>query len=184
MAEILVKDAMVPVEEYSTVSQEASLYDAIVELEAANERKEDRKTEHRSVMVYNDDKKVIGVLTYRDILRGLEPNYRKIGDVDAMARFGLSMEFVNFLQEHFGLWEGTFRDLCQRALQTKVKDVLEDPGPHLYVDEQTNILDAVHQLMVGSCISLLVTRGDEVVGILRMIDAFNVVCDEIKLCKP
>jgi hypothetical protein len=31
--------------------------------------------------------------------------------------------------------------------------------------------------------SLLVTRGEAVVGILRLSDVFNKVCDEIKSCR-
>ncbi len=183
MDQIKVKDAMVPLEEYTTVAHDASLYDAILELDAARERPNSRKSEHRSVVIIDDDKKVMGKLTYHDILRGLEPRYGKIGDVKRMRRFGLSQEFLTFMRKHFGLWEGSFRDLCQKAVRMNVKDVLEPPGPDLYVDEDSAIEDAVHQLMIGTDVSLLVTRGDEVVGILRLIDAFYVVCEEIKACR-
>ena len=184
MDEVTVKDAMVPLEEYTVVSHDATLYDAITQLDAARTRPKNRKSEHRSVIVLDDDRKVMGKLTYREILRGLEPNYDKIGDVYAMGRFGLSQEFVTFMRRHFGLWEGSFRDLCQRALRTKVSEVLQPPSPDLYIDENRSIVDAVHQLMVGTDLSLLVTRGDEVVGILRLIDTFHVVSEEIKACKP
>jgi predicted transcriptional regulator len=181
--EIKVKDAMVPLEEYTTVSHEATLYDAILALDAARRRPNDGKSEHRSVVILDENKKVVGKLTYRDILVGLEPRYDKIGDVQKMRRFGLSGEFVTFMRSHFGLWEGSFRDLCQKAVRTKVTDVVKVPSADIYVDEECEIVEAVHQLMVGTDVSLLVTRSDEVVGILRLIDAFDVVSEQIKACR-
>ena len=183
MKKVKVKQAMVPLEEYSTVSNEATLYDAIVQLDAARHRPNNLKSKHRSVLIVNDEKKVIGKLTYVDILQALEPKYNKIGNIENMRRFGLSGEFLTFMRKHFGLWEGSFQDLCQKALRTKVKNVAKPSGPDLYVDEDCAIVDAVHKLMVGTDVSLLVTRKEEVVGILRLIDAFELMCEEITACK-
>ena len=180
---ITTKDAMVPLDEYTTISHKATLYDAIQSLDCARQRTDVRISEHRSVIILDDNGKVVGKLTYRDILRGLEPRYDNVGDVEKMERFGLSKEFITFMRKHFGLWEGSFQDLCQKAVGTIVEDILEPPAPHLFVDADAPIVDAVHQLMVGTDMALLVTSGDDVVGILRLIDAFHLVCEEIKACK-
>lgn len=183
MKKIKVKEVMVPLEEYTTVSDKATLYDAILALDAARRRTNNGKSRHRSVLILDDDEKVAGKLTYVDILQGLEPKYGKVGDLQSMRRFGISGEFLTFMRKHFGLWEGSFRDFCENAVRTKVKDVATPPGPELYVDEDCTIGDALHQLMVGTEVSLLVTRGEKVVGILRLIDAFDVLTEEIKACE-
>ncbi len=183
MEEIRVKDVMVPLDEFSAVAADGTLYDAIVELDAARARPPKGKSEHRSLLVIDGNGKVVGKLTYVNILQGLEPKYSEIGDVAGIGRFGLSSEFVTFMRKHFGLWKGSFRDLCQKALGAKVKDIADVAGPDLLIDEGRPIADAVHQLMVGRDVSLFVTRNDEIIGILRLIDAFDVMAQEIMACK-
>ena len=41
---------------------------------------------------------------------------------------------------------------------------------------------AIHQLVVGHHHSLLVTKGGEIVGVLRLTDVFKEVCQRIKEC--
>lgn len=184
MKEIKVREVMVPLKEYPTIEDGANLYEAIVELDSARKRPNHEKSEHRSLVVMDNNGKVVGKLTYMDILRGLEPKYGVIGDVRGMRRFGLSGEFVTFMRKHFGLWEGSFQDLCSKASGTKVKDVAEDLRDDLLVDSEGTIADAVHLMIVGGEVSLFVTVGGEITGILRLIDAFDVLGDEIMSCRP
>ena len=52
--------------------------------------------------------------------------------------------------------------------------------PSEYIDENATLGEATHQLIVQPYLSLLVTSGDEVVGILRLSDVFTKICDIIK----
>lgn len=182
MKEIKVKDVMVPLEEYPTIDDRASLYDAIIELDTARRRLSNGKSEHRSLVVTDDSGNVIGKLTYMDILRGLEPKYGVIGDVKGMRRFGLSGEFVRFMRKHFGLWEGSFQDLCAKATKTIVRDVAEGLRKELVVDGDRTIADAVHLMIVAGEVSLFVTADDDITGMIRLIDAFDVLGEEIMAC--
>ena len=56
------------------------------------------------------------------------------------------------------------------------------PSEGEYVDEDATLGQAMHQLVMGHHHSLLVTRKDEIVGILRLSDVFAKICDEIKSC--
>jgi CBS domain-containing protein len=51
-----VKDLMVPLSEYATVSEDATLYDAVLSLEEAQEKFEDRHTRyrHRAILILDD----------------------------------------------------------------------------------------------------------------------------------
>ncbi len=182
MKELKVREVMVPLEEYPIINDRASIYDAINELDTARRRPNNNKSEHRSLVVMNDDGDVVGKLTYMDILRGLEPKYGSIGDVKSMRRFGLSGEFVTFMRKHFGLWEGSFQDLCAKATKTMVRDVAEGLRKDLVVDGDGAIADAIHRMIVGGEVSLFVTVGDEITGMLRLIDAFDVLGEEIMSC--
>jgi CBS domain-containing protein len=53
-----------------------------------------------------------------------------------------------------------------------------------YVPQDASLDQALHQLVVGHHQSLLVTKdGKEIVGILRLTDVFQEVCEMMKACQ-
>lgn len=180
---ITVKEIMMPVEEYPSIAEDATIYDAFMKLEEAMHGPERPNREHRSLIVVNKEGLVIGKLTYFDLLKSLEPKYSNLGDTQNVSRFGVSSEFMTFVRKHFGLWEGSFQELCRKALHFHVKEAVPEAAPSLFIDENATVADAVHQLVLEQEMSLLVTRENEVVGIVRLIDAFDTVWDGIKQCR-
>ena len=73
----MVKDLMVPLSEYAAVSEEATLYDAVLALEEAQAAFDQSRYRHRAVLVYDKDKKVVGKVSQLDILRALSQNMTK-----------------------------------------------------------------------------------------------------------
>jgi len=65
MKTIIVKDLMVPLEEYATVSEDATLLEAVMALEAAQEKidREKYKYLHRAILVLNRSGKVVGKIS-------------------------------------------------------------------------------------------------------------------------
>ena len=66
MKSYLVKDLMVPLSEYATVTENARLFEAVLALEKAQENFEDEHTRyrHRAVLVLDKKGKVIGKQTW------------------------------------------------------------------------------------------------------------------------
>jgi CBS domain-containing protein len=56
------------------------------------------------------------------------------------------------------------------------------PGEGEYVSENASLGEAIHQLIMGHHQSLLVTRDDKIVGILRLTDVFAAVFHRMKEC--
>ena len=52
-----------------------------------------------------------------------------------------------------------------------------------HVDIDATLDEAIHQLIIGSHQSLLVTEGGRVVGVLRLTDVFHEVMLAIKACQ-
>jgi CBS domain-containing protein len=52
-----------------------------------------------------------------------------------------------------------------------------------YVAKDATLDEAIHILLMGQHHSLLVTDGEEVVGVLMLRDVFSMVCEEIRSCK-
>ena len=75
-------------------------------------------------------------------------------------------------------------DIYHKSASIKVKDIMYTPTMGEYVAEDASIDAAIHQLVRGHHQSLLVTRGKQVIGILRLTDVFKEVCRAIKASQP
>jgi CBS domain containing-hemolysin-like protein len=51
-----------------------------------------------------------------------------------------------------------------------------------HIEAEATLDEAIHQLVVGGYQSLLVRRGVDIVGLLRLTDVFAAVSDTIKSC--
>jgi CBS domain-containing protein len=171
---------MVPIEEYATVSQDATLYEAVAALEKAQAEHSKRAYKHRAILVYDDNKKVVGKLSQHDFLEALEPNYDNIGDMRSITRSGYSTEFIRKLMDNMGLWQNTLRAVCSIGAQIKVKDAMYTPSEGEYIREEASLREGMHLLVFGKHHSLLVTRDSEVVGVLRLTDVF---CEVVNVMK-
>jgi CBS domain-containing protein len=179
---ISVKVLMVPLAEYATISEQATLYDAVLALEKAQEAFDPKRHRHRAVLVFNKKNKIVGKLGQLDILKSLEPKYAEMGDLGPLSRTGFSPQFLRSMIEKFALWDESLTDICRKAARLKVKDIMYTPTEGEYVEENASLGEAIHQLVMGHHQSLLVTSGGEIVGILRLVDVFKDVCDTMKSC--
>jgi CBS domain-containing protein len=178
-----IKELMTPLSEYATVHEDDTLKKAIKTLH-------DTQTldvpphhyKHRAVLVYGKTGDIVGKISPLDVLRSLEPKYCHIGHSDHMSkmglsRFGLSNEFLSSMLEQYCLWDGNADDLVETASRLKVKNMMYSLSEGEYVNETVSIAEAIHQLIIGHHHSLLVSRDNKVVGILRLADLYKLVCD-------
>ena len=187
MKTIIVKDLMVPLVGYATVSEDTSLYEAVLALEKAQIEFVDKTREygrryygHRAILVYGKDKQIIGKVSQFDVLRALEPKYEEIGDQKALAGFGFTQKFMKNMLDQFKLWDKPLDHICKKATEIKVKEIMHSPTEGEYVDEDASLDTAIHQLVLGRHQSLLVTKDGKIVGILRLVDVFINVCVKMK----
>ena len=78
--------------------------------------------------------------------------------------------------DQYELWYEPLKDICHKAEKQKVIDVMYKLTEGEYVKEDSGVNEAVHQLIIGHHQSLLVSRGEEIVGILRLTDIFMEIC--------
>ena len=179
-----VKDLMVPLAEYATVNEEASLHAAVLALEEAQKHFRQDRYKHRAILVLDKSKHVVGKLSQLDVIKGLEGGYKKMGDFKGISHTGFSTEFIKSMVDKYDLWKKPLEDICRRSPHIKVKDIMYTPTEWEYVHQEATLDQALHQLVVGHHQSLLVTKdGKEIVGILRLTDVFQEVCEMIKVCQ-
>ncbi len=184
MEELRVKDLMVPLSEYATVSEDATLLEAVNALEKAQEEFDDTRYRHRAILVMAEGDRIIGKLTQLDVLKALEPKYQNMKKPHkGMTQYGFSRDFIELTFEECSLWDSPLEDICKKVDQRLVKEFMYTPTEGEYVTEETSLDEAIHQLILGGHQSLLVTRGDAITGILRLTDVFVVVFHIIKECR-
>jgi len=179
-----VKDLMVPLEEYATVGEDANLYAAVLALEEAQKKFRQDRYKHRAILVLDEGKHVVGKLSQLDVIKGLEGGYKKMGDFKGISHTGFSTEFIKSMVDKYDLWQKPLEDICRRSPHIKVRDVMHTPTEGEYVPQEASLDQALHQLVVGHHQSLLVTKdGKAIVGILRLTDVFQEVCEMMKACQ-
>ena len=185
MKQITVIDLMVPLEEYATVSEEATLYEAVMSLEKAHEELDRSRFHylHRAILVLDKNHKVVGKISQLDVLRALEPKYGEMGDVGKISGTGFSPQFLKSMVDRYSLFGRTIQDICATAAQLKVKGFMYKPGEGEYVEESASLCEAIHQLVMGHRQSLLVTSDENIVGILRLTDVFMHIFQEMSACE-
>ena len=183
MGNITIKDLMIPLPKYATVSQEATLYDAILALEKAQSELDRSQYPPAAILILDKNDQVVGKLSMWDVLRGLEPKYAEIGFPDALSRSGFSPDFLRSMLERYGLWGKPLKDICGKAARIKVKNLMSTPPEGERVAESASLDEAIHQLVMGHHQSLLVTSDRNIVGILRLTDVFIHIFNEMRTCK-
>jgi len=182
METISVKDLMVPLEEYATVSEDATLFDAVSTLEKAQEDLDRTRYKylHRAILVYDKNNKIVGKISQLDVLRALEPKYEQMVDSGRLSHVGFSPQFLKSILERYSLFSKPLMDICRKAVKVRVKDFMYTPTEGEYIEENASLDAAIHQLVMGARQSLLVTREEEIVGILRLTDVFGEVFQIMK----
>ncbi len=183
-----VKDLMVPLSEYATVPETATLLDAVKALREAQAAFGQDRYRHRAILVFDGNKHFVGKLSQHDVLEALEPKYKNLGsslNQGSMHRLGFSDSFVKSTLEQYHLWEKALDNLCEKAVHLKVKDIMYAPGKVEFVNARTTMDEAIHRLIIGRHHSLLVTADNdarEIVGVLRLVDVFEFVSDAMHEC--
>ena len=175
-----VKHLMVPLSEYATVTTGASLYDAILALEKAQDQYDRSKYQHRAVLVLDENGRFVGKLSQNAVVRALEHQDEATDRIRDIKRYGFSDRFIYSQRELIQPTGGILENIGESARSLKVEDVMQTPTEGEYVEETTSLDTACHQLVNGAHLSLLATDGKEIVGVLRMSDVFTAVCRAIR----
>jgi len=177
-----VKELMVPLSEYATVSDDASLFDAVLALDTAQKKYHLTKYAHRAVLIMDKQNHVVGKITQLDVLRSLEPKYKEMQDRAGLKSYGFSRTFMKSLLENYHLWDSPLREICKKAGSIPVKSFMHKPTEGEYIEEKASLDEAIHQLVLGSHQSLLVVDNGNITGVLKLTDVFAAVFSAMQEC--
>ncbi|MCP4114873.1 MAG: CBS domain-containing protein [Desulfobacteraceae bacterium] len=180
----IVKDFMVPLSDYATISKGSTLYEAVLALENIEKDKNVDQSVHPHwiVLVLDKDGEVVGKMSQLNVVKALEPITEHTETVDRISKFGFSAGFIAALRDESFL-NGNAKDYVYTdpvKMEMKVEDLMENLVENEFIDENTSLNSAAHQLTVRNRLSLLVTREDKVVGVLRLSDVFAALIAAMK----
>lgn len=171
---------MVPISEYATVTIGTSLLDAIRALERAQDAYTVSKYQHRAILVLDAEGQIVGKISQLRALKAIEGDHEFQQEIEEMRKFNFSEAYIARLRDKFRsrriiIEESSLRE----AAAKKVEEFMQTPTPGEYVGEDCSLDTAIHKLVAGTHLSLLVTRNKEIVGILRISDVFAALFHEM-----
>lgn len=164
MKEKRVKGVMVPINEYTTLSKEQSIQEAVFELKKTFTTKVSTsrlmETGHRSILVMGAGEEVIGILTIKDLLEMIMPAYLSAAKPSTADSIQYSPMF----------WSGMFSESVKQISQKKIGDVMSPAPPT--IDGETNLMEAAYMMVERQARRLTVVLSGRVAGVIREQDLF------------
>ncbi|MDZ7663729.1 MAG: CBS domain-containing protein [Desulfotignum sp.] len=192
MKNTLVKEIMVPLADYATVDENATMAEAVLALEQARNRFDKEKLKHRAILVSNSQNQVVGRISYLDFLQGLEPKYNEIEELyntinrKLGSRYHLAADYsperFQAQIQKYNLWEKPLHNLCGKAAACLAKDFMHIPEESDYIREDATLDQAIHQFVLVRTQSLLVKNTRDITGILRLSDVTETIFAMVKQC--
>ncbi len=156
-----VREIMVPLEEYPTVQEDATLRDAFASLRAGREA----GRRYRHVLVLNEREQLIGLIGMHDLLHGLFPDYLRAGEKHHFE--GAESDVASLAS----IWRDTCLEQCPLAANKPVRDFMGPIKATIAIDAPITL--AAYLLVTLGASMLPVLDGNRVVGTCRMTDVFN-----------
>lgn len=179
---MVVRDVMIPLQQYPVISADATLLDAVVALEAAQQALGSDRQPHRAVLVADENSKIVGKIGQLTFLKSLQPQVDLAEDEERLARAGVSEDLLSTVKKHARELELNLSDICAHASAIRAKDVMVKTTHS--IDVAAPLADAVHRLVQWQQLSLLVTEQSRVVGIIRLSDLFELIVDKVRELAP
>jgi len=162
-----VRDVMVPLSSFSTVDEDCTVGEAIEMILQSFTRSISTSTihesVHRSTLILDSRGRVIGVLSFTDILEGLLPSYMKImKDQRPM----MADSVAQFLEPP--IYSGIFTVMSRDLAKKRVRDLMSEAPPTINAGD--NLMAAANKLLALKVRRLLVMENGKAIGVIREQD--------------
>ncbi len=158
------RDIMIHIGDYSTVTVDSTIKDAIKKLMESfrNLVSSSRimETGHRSFLVFDKNNQVAGVLSIIDLIAAIRPSYLS-APKPSMAD---SMQYSPMF------WSGLFTSQATALGSKKVGDIMSKSPPR--VDENCNLMEVADLMYRENLRRVIVTSNNRVIGVVREQEIF------------
>lgn len=167
MKDTLVRDIMVPLEEYPCIPATHTLRDAVVEMGVQILRKR-QATLPRVVLVFDDHfVELLGMLRRRDIMRGLEPQFLRSGSLEYRRKL-FNVDIDPNLSE---LSYEKFVEGMRKRSDLPVGEFMIPIKATINYDD--HIMKAIYEMVDQNTSLLPVLKDESIVGVVRSVDVLG-----------
>jgi CBS-domain-containing membrane protein len=149
-----VKDLIIPLSGYPHMPYWGTLKEAIVQLNVAYD------TGHHTVLVFDEAYKLVGILSQKDILKGLEPKFA--GHYES----GVPIA-----------WDDLLKSSSEQRLARPIREFMSEVTAKLQTDD--SVLKASHLMLQTGVYLLPVLEAEKLVGVVRMGDLFHAITNVV-----
>lgn len=165
----VVKDVMLGIFEYPHIPYWFSIEQAIKVVKASFIQP-GKHMDPLAVLVFDEKYNLLGTITLKDILKGLEPSFLRPplkAQVPEEEKTGLSI-----------IWDSLFTQESKKLAQKSVSEIMV---PAKYFVEPSDPVTKAAYLMIHYELPILPVLEDKkkFVGIVRMVEIFDIISEEI-----
>lgn len=157
-------EIMIPLENYTTIHLDSTVKEGIERLKKSFESfvatGTVMETGHRSIVVFDRNGQVAGILSILDLIEAVRPAYLSAP----------KPSMADSLQYSPMFWTGLFTSQAKALVNKKIGDIMSDPPP--VIDEDANLMEVADLMFTTKARRLGVTRKGKVVGVLREQELF------------
>jgi CBS domain-containing protein len=163
-----VRDILVDIKDFPVIDADASVREAYAFLQARHTAGGWR---YRHMLVRGNDNRIQGVISLRDLLAVLMPEYIKASLIYANTDDNDDDASLSLL------WQEEFRAHCQQAAGQTMRQCMT-PLRHT-VRADAPITRAAYLMIAHGVHMLPVLDGEQIVGVVRIVDVFNQAAKEM-----
>lgn len=164
-----VRDLMIPIEEYETVTADSLVGDAVALLDEAL----DKPGARRSLLVVDENGDAMGILTLRGLIKAIEPRF---SDPDLLPH---SISWIIEDAKPRTYPEGFFTQRSRQEATKRVREVLEKKEL-ITVEAEAPLLKAVHLMLRHNVGRLPVLERGRLVGMIRLNEIFREIARVVR----
>ncbi|GAB4346481.1 MAG: hypothetical protein Kow0099_27750 [Candidatus Abyssubacteria bacterium] len=167
------KDIMVPLFSFSTIHEDRTVAEAIrIILRSFQQTMSSatvHETVHRSALILNRKDEVVGVLSFTDLLRGLQPSYMRLLKERPVMADSIHIAPLSY--------SGMFTIMARDLAKKKVSELMSEAPPTIEAD--ANLMEAASRILSLNVRRLVVMEEGKAIGVLREQDLFFEIAEVI-----
>ena len=182
MEKMKVTELMRPLDEFTSISSQATFIEAVEALEKADQEFKAGKAPQRILLVYDAAQKVVGKMSPMDIVQGLEPDYLNIDMPTTTSYYRLMQTVQKSAQKELRLWKDPLKELCNKAYGVKIHDFIKMPTHDHMVKIDDKMEEVLHLFVVERHDSLFVQDGENIAGLILFSDVYKKIREAMQAC--
>ena len=162
-----VREIMIPLEQYPSVRDNATLEEAIAVIESAQLEVDLRKSLPRVLLVFDEINVMVGTVRRRDIMRGLEPKFLVSQPLEYRKKlFDVAVD-PNLSELSYDRVVKGIREQARRPVSDVMRPI------EATIDADDHIMKATYEMVSLDLALIPVLHDGRLEGVVRSVDVFH-----------